>query len=214
MASVFRYSAVKYNDALLALGNVRIGTLHDFRKTEHKEGIFDAAEGTKFVEHHIPIVNTSDAGSIHVEALRQFNGVKIGRGAHVENFTLCQTFDVPDFFIHCTSFEFSRRVMRQFEGAESCVEIFDVNGFYQRLTETLNFNFPVRLLTIEKIQYKERSEVWNGRNWGAHPAIIKEPKFSMQVEVRAIWVPRISDPISPVIINDIGLTNFCRLINI
>ena len=212
MASAFRYSGQRHNDALLALGNIRIGTLHDFRRIEHKRGIADANEGTKSVSHHIPYATEKDAGSIHLEALKRFNLIDLGNSTDVvlRNIQMIQSFDHPDCFVHCVSADYSKGVLDQFEGADSCVEIADLEGFYQRLTSTLNSHVPVQLLAISMVQYMQRNEDWNGRDWGVHPALIKEPEFSKQVEIRAIWRPKFGGGISPVVINDIGLIEFCK----
>lgn len=212
MPSAFRYSGQKYNDALLALGNVRIGTLHDFRKTEHKQGIADVNEGKKRVSHHIPYATDKDVGSIHLDALKTFRAIDLGGATNVvlENISVSQEFDHPDCFVHCTSVKYSFDVLRQFGGADSCVEISDLAGFYQRLTETLNSIVPVQFLTLSQVQYMKRHEDWNGRDWGVHPALIKEPEFIRQVELRAIWIPKFSGNISPIVINDTDLLRFCR----
>jgi len=211
MQKGFRYTSQKHNDALLALGNVRIGTLHDFRRTEHKWGIADSNEGTKTVSHFIPHVTDKHEGSIHLKAIKQFNAIDISGATNVtiSNVELVQRFNHPDCFVHCLSASFSTEVLQQFEGADSCAEIHDLQGFYQRLTETLNLHWPVRLLSISKVFYMRREENWNGRDWGVHPALIKEAKFSRQVEIRAIWQPRIAAHISPIILNDIELVRFC-----
>lgn len=212
MASFYRYSGERYNDALLALGNIRIGTLHDFRREEHKKGIADPNEAKKTVSHVIKYANSDDGHSIHFDAIEKFGAIRGGKGASIilENVHLSRDFNYPDCFVHCSSFEYSKVAMSQFDGAESCVEIFDVNSFYYRLTETLSAVYPVRLLALERVVYMERVEQWDGATWGVHPALIKEPIFSPQVEVRAIWQPRLSGPIAPVVINDVGLIQFCR----
>jgi len=42
---------------------------------------------------------------------------------------------------------------------------------------------------VHEIVYQDRTEIYNGQNMGYHPALIKEPLFSNQHELRAIWVP-------------------------
>lgn len=212
MASFYRYSGKKYNDALLALGNVRIGTLHDFRREEHKKGIADPNEGKKTVNHVIKYANSNDGHSIHFDAIERFGAIRAGKGTNIilENVHLSREFNYPDCFLHCSSFEYSSKAMSQFDGADSCVELFDVNGFYGRLTEAISSVCPVQLVVVQKVVYMERVEQWDGATWGVHPALIKEPIFSPQVEVRAIWQPRFTGAIEPVVINDVGLVRFCR----
>jgi hypothetical protein len=212
VSSAFRYSGQRYNDSLLALGNVRIGTLHDFRSTEHKGGIADVNEGIKSVSHDIPYFNSRDVGSAHREAIKQFKLIDFddSDGISLKDIRMIQKFDHPNCFVHCVSSEYSRSVLAQFDGADSCVEIVDLFNFYRRLTETLNLHVPVVLLGIAEVRYMPRDEEWNGLNWGGHPALIKEPSFSKQCEIRAIWQPKFSVEIAPIVINDTALINFCK----
>lgn len=216
---LYRYSEKKYNDSLLALGNVRIGTLHDFRRTEHKAGIADGMEGKKEVVHHIDYFEMKpgpeSVSSVHNRAIQTFGmSSQLGLGSIMEDCTFIKTFHDPDCFIHCTSFKLSRDVMREFENADSCVEIFDPAGFYKQLTYSLHKVIPVKHIAIQLVQYKTRDEVWNGKDFGLPATIIKEEKFSGQFEVRCIWQPMFEGPIKPTVLNDIALLRFCRNINI
>ncbi|POP84426.1 hypothetical protein CXB38_03890 [Pseudomonas syringae] len=212
MQSGYRYSGIRHNAALLALGNVRIGTLHDFRRVEHLSGISDLNEGKKSVSHHVKYARNDKHHSKHFKAMRQFGLLEVhgGGDAHISNVLMVQEFDHPDCFVHCMSSELSKEVMHEFGGADSCLEIKDVSAFYERLTQTLNLHVRVRLLTVSKVSYLPRDEIWNGKDWGVHPALMKEKKFSKQREVRAIWAPDPGQIIAPIIINDIGLLQFCR----
>lgn len=210
MKRAFRYAPRKYSDSLLALGNVRIGTLHDFRRSEHKRGIADANEGKKVVVHHTPFVTTEDEGSIHLRAFKEFGAIDIGdsHGCTFKDITVQKTFDMPDCFVHCISSKLSVDVMREFEGADSCLEITRPIEFYERLTRTLSSIVPVSLYCISDVKYRTREELWNGNDWGHHPALIKESEFSDQYEVRAIWIPRFNGVIAPVVVNDVELIKY------
>jgi len=50
---MYRYSNSKFSNILTVLGGIRVGTLHDFRNSEHKKGIADPLEGKKTVVHRI-----------------------------------------------------------------------------------------------------------------------------------------------------------------
>lgn len=52
---MYRYSLQKFNSSLLNMGEIRIGTLHDFRRTEHTQGIADPKEGKKKISHNIRV---------------------------------------------------------------------------------------------------------------------------------------------------------------
>ncbi|WP_157731407.1 hypothetical protein [Azotobacter chroococcum] len=216
MKSVFRYSKKKYNDSLLKLGGIRIGTLHDFRKAEHKQGISDPNEGKRIIRHHIPYVNSDDEDSIHLKAIQMFGVIKVANGLNCtfENVNMAMDFNLPDCFVYCVSSCLSRNVMGQFEGADSCVEVVDVMRFFNRLTDTLHRNVPIRDFVLSEVKYQSRDEVWNNKDLGVHPAFIKESEFSSQFEVRMIWIPKFKDAISPIILSDVGLVRFLKVVSV
>jgi hypothetical protein len=214
---MFRYSARRYICSLLSMGIIRVGTLYDFRRLEHKKGIADPQEGKKVVSHWIDqlqIADTEDPNiksNIDFRALELFRAVKINNSKNItiRNVTLSQSFDVPDCFILCTSKICSKETMFQFEGADSCVEIVEIESFYRVLTNTLNSIIPVIPRGIHEVIYQNREEQWNGQDWGRHPALIKGTKFKEQGELRAIWQPRLNKPISPINVCNYRMFSFC-----
>ncbi|VVP34994.1 hypothetical protein PS870_04518 [Pseudomonas fluorescens] len=214
MSSVFKYSSREFNERLLLLGNTRIGTLYDFRRTEHARGIADPQEGKKEVAHHITEVTDKDKESIHWKAIEAFGFMSFEGGENIKVIggTFINQFDEPDCYMHCSSADYTYDAMSQLENADSCVEVFDALGFYRRITETLNMLVGVNFEGVFKVKYMKRNSLWNGSDWGEHPALIKEPEYKRQVEIRAIWTPKNSKPISPVFLNDVGLIKFCRRI--
>lgn len=214
---MYRYSAEEYNQSLLKLGGIRIGTLHDFRKAEHKQGIADPQEGKKKVTHYIDNAVASNTDNLHGKAAKEFNVVDLGKGnANISfrNCTFSKSFDEPDCFILCFSSVKSKKVMAEFEGANSCIEITNQNSFFQQLTNTLNQLTPVIFRGVHKVIYQNKVETWNGIDWGDNPAVIKELEFKAQYELRAIWQPRFNQKISPIIFNNYQLTSSCHKISI
>lgn len=219
---MYRYSSQRYNSSLLSMGVIRVGTLHDFRSMEHKKGITDPQEGKKTVLHRIDQLHIADTedpnikSNIDVRALEAFRAVKMSNLKDItfQNVTVSQSFDETDCFILCTSKICSKEAMRQFEGADSCVEVVEIESFYRILTDTLNYITPVIFRGIHEVIYQNREEDWNGKNWGHYPAMIKETEYKKQGELRAIWQPRINLHISPVIIGNYRLGAFCRNVSI
>lgn len=209
---MFRYSAKKYTDSLFKMGMIRVGTLYDFRKSEHKQGIADPQEGKKEIFHPVDKIHVADSNSPEARIVGQF-GFKIGKGATnvtFQNLTFARNFDVPDCFILCSSCEYSKKTMDEFEGADSCYKISNPHMFYSLITKTLNTITPVIFQGVHKVIYQDRKEKWNGRDWGHHPALIKEKEFSKQEEFRAIWQPLNGQPIHPVIIANYNLMKACQ----
>ena len=218
MRSMYRYSKRQFSKLLLEKGNIRIGTLHDFRRSEHKRGISDPQEGKKEVSHRVRDLHIDDLGNVlsgtskDADALKAFGLVRRGPGAGttiVRGAIGIHTFDQADCFVLCTSKTLSREIMLEFEGADSCVRIVDIANFYNRLTVLLQRVVPVTFRGIHEIRYQDRREAWNGRDWGFHPALIKEVQFKKQSEIRAIWAPAGNRQIEPVIVEDPWLRTCC-----
>ena len=218
----YRYSATKFRDQLLTMGVLRIGTLHDFRRAEHKRGIADPEEGKKRVYHHITkllISNSNDEAnqkSVDFRSLSAFNAVKLSGCSNItfENVTLNQHFESPDFFILCSSSNCSEKTMNEFEGADSCLRINNIEDFYWSLTNTLNLFTPVVFEGIHQVKYQSKAETWNGVDWGTHPALIKPLTYQRQHEIRAIWRPRYGQPIEPLITGNSNLGSFCEAVRV
>jgi hypothetical protein len=214
---MYRYSAKAHNKSLIDLGVLRVGTLHDFRKTEHNRGIADPQEGKKVVAHYIDNAVVENSDDLHGRAAKAFKVMDLGKGnarVHFSDVIFSKTFDEPDCFVLCTSSEFSKNVMAEFEGANSCAEIYDRDKFYKLLTATLNSISPVIFRGVHRVVYKDKKEVWNGRDWGHNPAVIKERQFEGRYEVRAIWQPTYRQRIEPVILCNYLLGTCCREIAI
>ncbi|NMZ08758.1 hypothetical protein HBO37_25755 [Pseudomonas proteolytica] len=214
MTSAFKYAEQKFSESLLMQGGVRIGTLHDFRKTEHKDGVCDALEGIKTIRHYVEKSTTRDVDSIHTRALTAFGAVNVGPNCEVIT-TDChfvREINHPNMFVHCMSNVYSKKTADQFEGVDSCVEVTDLRAFYWNLTQALVAVAPVvRFLGVYKVKYMSRDQSWNGFDWdeSVSPALIKEFEFSEQSELRACWLPSDGAVIEPVILKCKELTKYC-----
>lgn len=213
---LYRYSAKKYNDMLLNEGCIRIGTLFDFRRSEHKAGIADPSEGKKVIVHHVDDWKIDDEipgkPSKTMRAMQKVGNFAFepGGGQRVSGITFERQIHTRDYYIHCSAHKLSMSVMEQFEGADSCVEIVDPLGFYGHLTESLNKIHPVKFEGVFFIQYREREEEWNGEDYGVAGCFIKEPEFSRQCEVRAIWTPLGEGDIKPEVIRNMHAARHCK----
>lgn len=213
---MYRYSNSKFSHLLTVFGGIRVGTLHDFRNSEHKRGIADPQEGKKSIDHYI-IQETITIGDRTTKTGRAAEDFNIIGGSGVISFqdvTFSKSFDSPNFFILCSAYEKSLSVMREFEGADTCVKIHDPMSFYRELTNLLNSVTPVVFMGVHQVTYKERKEQWDGVSWGTDPALIKEVEFSSQKEVRAVWAPKFGQAVEPQILGSIQLAKACRRVTI
>ena len=216
---MFRYSAKQHNDSLLKLGIIRIGTLHDFRKSEHNRGISDSLEGKKQVSHYIEKLHVPTSSDLAVRSTKDFKAIETFAlvkpnsliiDATFINVSLSMNIYHPNCFVLCTSNTAGRATLREFEGADTCVQIHDILNFYKLLTATLNSITPVEFMGIHKVIYGEKNEAWNGLNWGHRSALIKGTDYINQDEIRAIWAPKFKQKIEPVIIGNFRLCETCH----
>jgi hypothetical protein len=202
---------------LINEGSIRIGTLHDFRRTEHRQGIGDPDEGRKTLTGEIPPGKLiGDAGDPREELLETV-GWKVRHGSAFvfgEGNRVITTFDVNDCFILCFSTACRYRVMRSFHGADTCVRITRCERFLELVTSRLHAKCPVKFRGVFDVEYKAvRDEVWNGRNLGRSPGMMKTDNFAIQREVRAIWSPLDeAQTLTPLIVADRRLVEHCSVV--
>jgi len=216
---MFKYAKHKYNQRLLAMGTIRVGTLHDFRSSEHKLGITDAEEGKKSVS--IEVDDLTISGPPDDPSRKKMKDISnnlmggrfnIGDGCRLVGVRLTNEIECKNCYILCTSEKLSTNTMAECGGADSCVEIVDIDAFYKVLTETLNSVVgPVRFRGIHKVIYQPRKEEWNGKDLGGSPVLIKDRSFSKQHETRAVWEPLSDRLIDPVTLSNFRLGSFCKL---
>ncbi|MBF8296983.1 MAG: hypothetical protein HW389_3528 [Bacteroidetes bacterium] len=141
----------------------------------------------------------------------QFSGIRV-RSVNVSGpkVTFQRNIESPDFFVLCLSSEFSQAVMAEFADVDTCLEIINVRAFFQEITDTLNAASPVSFRGFRECHYSERVEKWNERDFGTHPALMKEPDFEMQKEARAIWHPLSPGSIHPITIRSPNLIGLCK----
>jgi hypothetical protein len=219
---MYRYGQRAHCNELLEIGRVRVGTLHDFRRSEHKRGVADPTEGKKEVAHVFPSASftgndLSRAPKTKDEsAMRAYGLFRVAPGASVQftDVEFRMAHESPDCFVVCGSNECSTRTMAQFEGADACLRIIDVQTFVSVIAQELNKITRVEFAGIAEVKYQARLEEWNGRDWGDHPAWIKESEFALQHEVRAIWRPLAGHAISPAFVVDRRLTDCCLMVDV
>jgi hypothetical protein len=202
------------------MGVVRVGTLYDFRRSEHRAGISDPQEGKKVVQHHIESVAFygnrahSAKGDIDIRAIRDFGVFEgTGEGIHFRNISVSRPVVDPDCYVFCMCLSNSKNKFKSFDGTDFIVEILHASEFIRCLNQIMSSTMQADSKGIFRVQYRSRLEPWNGNDWGVSPVTIKEPEYSDQEEIRAVWIPRNPGPIAPIITGGKQLVNFCRVAN-
>ena len=215
---MYRYSPKKYASSLLAMGSIRIGTLHDFRRSEHKKGIADAMEGKKEIHHYIEnrVIENSDQADIDSEAIKYFKQFKVTGDCElrIRKMKIEQEINIFDCFILCSSSRLSKETMNEFEGADACVRIHDSALFYEQITQALSLITPVFFKGVKAVKYQNKTEKWNGEDFGSNPLFIKDQKFNRQCEIRAVWTAREGVNIEPVILTSYQIGEACEEVRV
>ncbi len=78
--ALYKFSAVKWCDGLAQVGVLRVGTLQDFRRIEHKRGVADPDEGKKSLYHGVD-AEVFKGGTERAKAFGEAFRFPIGDGA-------------------------------------------------------------------------------------------------------------------------------------
>ena len=112
---MYKFIRSDYASLMRLYGYIRIGTLHDFRRTEHAQGISDPKEGKKSISHLIDKLTINQVNweaqqsNPHLLALHQLGNERIEKvGSFVMmGVTLERNIDSHDCFIYCLSHKYS-----------------------------------------------------------------------------------------------------------
>lgn len=224
--------AYKYFDSslqtrILVDGSFRIGTLYDYRKDEaHGSQIGDPKEG-KIGAHSQVLSWTSTNPYLRNEHAASFvrgNAVVFGEGSSIgfgpggaigfgpngvsfANVTLRSELQVRDLFVFSLSLEPSAENMKKM-GYDACYEVTDVEAFAKAMVSpSLGglAGFGSVIYQPKEMHYEIAKNL--------NPALIKEPKFSYQKEVRILWQPP-TYPISPTFVVSPEATRFCKIFSL
>ncbi len=214
--SIFKYLLAEHLRAFLERGSLRIGTLHDYQQTEkYGLAIGDAGEG---VLHLTTEFRTLEEHTAHWKEWRRANGQdqpppRIAKVTSVELVAVLRespdgvvaTTQADDGYLFCASSRYSAELMGPL-GYDACLEIVDPDGFFLAVSGVLGER-------ADFLGYRPVAYV--GRSWSraSHPgvprALLKEPEYAYQAEIRALWKPRLR-PIAPLLIDAPAARAFCR----
>ncbi|MDL4862788.1 hypothetical protein NPJ88_010615 [Halomonas elongata] len=210
---MYKYLSEKNFQRIMESGSVRIGTLYDFRRQEHLDGIRDEREGTKELFKHYEGARTIEGGPTGRDLMGMIS-VGVGASVTFKDMKLSRRLSSPDFFVFCMSSRRSTKVMMEFDEADKCYEVVNFERFFKRITASLNTIVPVSFKGVFPCNYRIRREEWNGADYGLHPALIKEPSYAGQFEVRAIWQPAVKAEIYPEIIEARSLRKYVKEVSV
>lgn len=199
---LYKYLRRKHLNRFRNDGEMRIGTLYDFRKEERYGSVVgDSDEGTKILTtdgYHF--LDTNDSATIPDWFKSHFEkSIRIAPGGSLTIHARAGVrtrLTAPDRYVYCVSTEFDKGILLNGE-YDCCIQIVDSERFFEEITIRLS-RFAV-WLEFSPCVYRSRL-VLGDKDDGLDPALIKGKRYTYQREARAIWEAAVDGPLSPVII--------------
>lgn len=205
---LYKYLPLKYAELLSNSGCIRIGTLQSYRNTEHGSEIGDMNEGVVFQYSHDKYAKRGDELNPLEEKV-----IKVGRGMVVENNYVVRSLQSPNCYIFCASLSCKKAILEKLnrdcpeDKYDACVEIKNIDKFVNEITSA--FSGQVKYVGRFNCDYIGRKHHY--AKTIPNSAIIKDPRYSYQEEVRFIWEPKEKNEIKPVRFTIKQIQNNCCL---
>lgn len=210
---LYKYVKREHLEAFFRSGSLKIGTLYEYRNEEELGKVIgDGEEGSYVTELLSPHGREVDLACRSPEAnyFRQHilrpdqwdSKVKIVMEAGAN---LIANTNSPNYYIYCVSSVFDEQAMHQF-GCDSCIEITNPEKFFKAISKVIRhkggFDGVHRITYgLKKTDYLNPHQV--------HPALLKDPQYSYQSEVRAIWNPK-KEPRGSLFVKVPKAIRYCR----
>ena len=125
----------------------------------------------------------------------------------IRNPTFAVSEESPNFYLYSLAAEYNAALMRDFD-YDACVRIDEPEQFLDDLNAF--FRPDGEFIGLHPCVYMPR-EVSHTARHSVHPALIKEPRYSNQKELRAIWKPT-TDDVHPVVLECPKLAHWCSIV--
>lgn len=204
---LFKYLRSEHIKQFMA-GQIRIGTLFQFRDVEkHLPDIGDQNEGKIHRENTVSGIFNSQNDVNKVWGMSDFIKIEgADRHCQFNNCTFTKSESSENLFILCLSYRRNDAIWSKYN---ACIEIGNPHAFFYEISKELFFMAEFK--GWGKVTYSLRNIHYTD-NPKAHPALLKEPLFECQYEVRAIWLPKKRFSIQPIFIQCQEAIKYCRLI--
>lgn len=212
LVSLYKFLPVKYAKSLLRDGEIKIGTLHDFRAGEEDGNLIaDNSEGDVSVEtdfsHKVVLARTEEA-----ESLERFGIYMSPTAGSISFKNDCRSVwrgVKPDMYILCFSSEASLGVKQAtYPSQSACVRLVDFTLLCSLVSKHLSqrLSCAVRYVGGGHCVYSDDKEHYNVV-FGDEPlmspfAFVKRTRFAPQKEFRLFFKLDKDIPIKPMVIKD------------
>lgn len=191
------YKYLKREHALrwLSRGEVRIGVLSDYRKTEqYGAEVGDADEGTRVLWDAPDVVDSERPETIS-DVVRQCVAIRPGIHVKLEGLQFSHHQVSLDYYVLCFSTGFSEEAMRRMNPAyDAYVRIDNPVAFLNAVTtELYGFRIVSKLVACHWCVYRDRVIHVSDEASDVPMPLLKDPRYAYQKELRAAWEPRRRD---------------------
>ncbi|HBC3857032.1 TPA: hypothetical protein KD866_002409 [Vibrio parahaemolyticus] len=217
-------------ESLIESGSIKIGTLKDYKESEHGKMVTDPMEGiTRFsgsYESISPNTIRSNSALSKVFSFGREDQVQTEEPTKAEElreritFNLKITdFDVvgPDYYIFSFSKTYNQDDHQEWDrkqGYNAAYSIVCPNTFFRKITKQLNTIMPVKFLGLFEVQYYDENkgmDFFDPRHRYPGFCLKGYDDFSSQKEIRAVWEPLKNVEISPLILEVVSLGHCIEL---
>jgi hypothetical protein len=205
---IFKYMKPKWADKLCATGLIRIGTLYDYRRTEHLAAVADAGEGQDpMVLSYTGVVPAAERQpGIIRQIFSNAEGLQLDRVA----------FEAPrnsdDCYVLSVGLEYSDRTLAEFGGA--CVRIRGFSKFAGLIHKAIWKHHRGGILeqAFGMCAYREKGREYSEHDFNIHPAWIKNQDYAWQNEARVLWRMKDASALIPLNLTIPRLAKHCKRI--
>lgn len=173
---LFRYDQRIYTEGLVRNGSLRIRPASDFKNMESDRARQDDECSKKAFR---PGAHTR---------ITMENGQNVPILGDLEH-----TKSVPNYYIFCMASDWDQDLFTDFEGADTCIVIKDVEEFARRIEIAAAIQLPGWYFYHNAIQYFDPYEQVKNEYFDA--AMSKDFRFAYQREYRFLWIPKNGEPV-------------------
>lgn len=214
---LYKFLRRQYALSFMETGELRVGSLYEYRRWEvHGSEIGDRGEGSKETICVDPIDSPEEvmAHPFLSHLIHASPGAKV----NIHNASVTSKEESRDLYIYSMTESLLPEAAREM-GYDSCILIRHPTAFLSsidnalRLVADLQDGFHVQgCVYVSRTQlYSLEHGVMPALQHQAHPAVIKDTRYSYQREVRAIWEPK-NPSIQPIILKCPQAIEYCELI--
>ena len=209
--ALFKYMERKWAENFLNEGEILIGTLGDFRKSEnHSDDIADAGEGTKTIhlKKNQLYTNVSNMPPSLPPFFHCESGGKIQLGAdtkiNIKN----------DYFVLCLSEVKSFSIMKRMSKSyDTCIEIVDPTKFLLAIKIAFSIKAPQYKSVECRCTYIPSRVFDENTDQGYSEAFMKPQNYSYQQEFRIVFDAQ-NLPKEKMIIKSLEAAKYCKIITL